>query len=48
MHAPPVANTTPLDGFQHFGEVEATRHELTVWLRDATGASLWSKTLGAV
>ncbi|MCG8926246.1 alkaline phosphatase [Lentzea sp. CC55] len=47
VHAPPAANTSPLDGFQHFGEVEATRHELTVWLRDATGASLWSKTLSA-
>ena len=47
VHAPPAANTTPLDGFQHFGEVEASREELTVWLRDATGASLWSKTLKA-
>jgi alkaline phosphatase D len=45
VHAPPAANTTPLDGFQHFGEVQANQHELTVWLRDATGASLWSKTL---
>ena len=35
------------DGFQHFGEVEASREELTVWLRDATGASLWTKTLKA-
>lgn len=47
VHAPPAANTTPLDGFQHFGEVQASRDELTVWLRDATGASLWSKTLRA-
>ncbi|WP_434448927.1 alkaline phosphatase D family protein [Lentzea sp. E54] len=47
VHAPPAANTTPLDGFQHFGEVKATREELTVWLRDATGVSLWSKTLRA-
>ena len=47
VHAPPAANTTPLDGFQHFGEVEASRDELTVWLRDATGASLWTKTLRA-
>jgi len=47
VHAPPAANTTPLDGFQHFGEVKADREELTVWLRDATGASLWSKTLKA-
>ncbi|WP_112275638.1 alkaline phosphatase D family protein [Lentzea terrae] len=47
VNAPPAANTTPLDGFQHFGEVKASRDELTVWLRDATGASLWSKTLKA-
>lgn len=47
VHAPPAANTSPLDGFQHFGEVKADREELTVWLRDATGASLWSKTLKA-
>jgi alkaline phosphatase D len=47
VHAPPAANTTPLDGFQHFGEiaVDGRSGELTVWLRDATGASLWSKTL---
>ncbi|ANZ35455.1 alkaline phosphatase [Lentzea guizhouensis] len=47
VHAPPAANTTPLDGFQHFGEVKADRDEFTVWLRDATGAALWSKTLKA-
>ncbi|WP_033437384.1 alkaline phosphatase D family protein [Saccharothrix sp. NRRL B-16314] len=46
VNAPPAANTTPLDGFQHFGEVEVSRDgELTVWLRDIKGASLWSKTL---
>ncbi|MEV0678104.1 alkaline phosphatase D family protein [Actinosynnema sp. NPDC050436] len=46
VHAPPAANTTPLDGFQHFGEVEVSRDgELTVWLRDIKGTSLWSKTL---
>jgi len=47
VHAPPAANTTPLDGFQHFGEVavDGRSGELTVWLRDATGVSLWSKTL---
>ncbi|TWP47451.1 alkaline phosphatase [Lentzea tibetensis] len=48
VHAPPAANTTPLDGFQHFGEIEVDRAgSLTVWLRDATGASLWTKTLKA-
>ncbi|MGM1057816.1 alkaline phosphatase D family protein [Saccharothrix sp. Mg75] len=46
VNAPPVANTTPLDGFQHFGEVEVSRDgELTVHLRDLRGASLWTKTL---
>ncbi|HVK23755.1 MAG TPA: alkaline phosphatase D family protein [Actinokineospora sp.] len=47
VHAPPVANTTPLDGFQHFGDVQVDGDsgELTVHLRDGKGASLWSKTL---
>jgi alkaline phosphatase D len=47
VHAPPVANTSPADGFQHFGEVnvDGSSGNLTVDLRDATGASLWSKTL---
>ncbi|MEU7529120.1 alkaline phosphatase D family protein [Saccharothrix sp. NPDC042600] len=46
VNAPPSANTTPLDGFQHFGEVEVDRDgELTVFLRDIKGVSLWSKTL---
>ncbi|WP_281506250.1 alkaline phosphatase [Amycolatopsis sp. FBCC-B4732] len=47
VHAPPVANTAPIDGFQHFGElnVDGASGDLTVDLRDATGASLWSKTL---
>ncbi len=47
VHAPPTANTSPLDGFQHFGEVyvDGGSGELTVWLRDATGADLWSTTL---
>ena len=47
VHAPPVANTSPLDGFQHFGEVavEGESGELTVWLRDGAGQSLWSTTL---
>jgi alkaline phosphatase D len=47
VHAPPAPNASPLEGFQHFGEVAVDGHsaDLTVWLRDATGASLWSKTL---
>ncbi|GGP42805.1 alkaline phosphatase D family protein [Saccharothrix coeruleofusca] len=47
VHAPPAANTSPLEGFQHFGEVEVDGRsgELTVWLRDSAGVSLWSKTL---
>jgi len=47
VHAPPAANTSPLDGFQHFGEVavDGRSGELTVWLRDATGRALWTKTL---
>ncbi|WP_374202778.1 alkaline phosphatase D family protein [Saccharothrix sp. S26] len=46
VNAPPAANTSPLDGFQHFGEVPVTRDgELTVWLRGIKGRSLWSKTL---
>ncbi|WP_020666301.1 alkaline phosphatase D family protein [Amycolatopsis nigrescens] len=47
VHAPPAANTSPLDGFQHFGElnVHGRSGELTVDLRDAAGVSLWSTTL---
>ncbi|MBK1786427.1 alkaline phosphatase D family protein [Prauserella cavernicola] len=47
VHAPPVANTSPMDGFQHFGEVniDGASGDLTVDLRDGAGASLWSKTL---
>ncbi|GGM53551.1 alkaline phosphatase [Longimycelium tulufanense] len=46
VHAPPAPNTSPLDGFQHFGEVEVdTWGRLTVHLRDATGRALWSTTL---
>ncbi|WP_436495191.1 alkaline phosphatase D family protein [Actinokineospora sp. HUAS TT18] len=47
VHAPPAANTSPLDGFQHFGEVQVDGHsgELTVHLRDGKGVALWSKTL---
>ncbi|MFE3459582.1 alkaline phosphatase D family protein [Nocardiopsis aegyptia] len=47
QNAPPVANTSPLDGYQHFGEIEIDRQskELTVFLRDANGDSLWTRTL---
>jgi alkaline phosphatase D len=47
MHVLPAANTSPAGGFQHFGEVnvDGASGNLTVDLRDATGASLWSKTL---
>jgi alkaline phosphatase D len=46
-HVPPRANTSPLEGFQHFGEVnvDGGTGALTVDLRDGQGASLWSKTL---
>ncbi|HYN98023.1 MAG TPA: alkaline phosphatase D family protein, partial [Pilimelia sp.] len=47
VHAPPQANTSPLDGFQHFGEVDIDGHSraMTVRLRDLDGATLWSITL---
>jgi alkaline phosphatase D len=47
VHAPPAPNTSPLDNFQHFGEVQVDgrSRELTVHLRDGRGTSLWSKTL---
>ena len=44
---PPVAGASPLDGFQHFGEVliERAGKAMTVNLRDLTGALLWTTTL---
>ncbi|AIJ21861.1 alkaline phosphatase D family protein [Amycolatopsis methanolica] len=47
VHAPPAANTSPMAGFQHFGEIniDGGSGELRVDLRDGTGASLWSTTL---
>jgi alkaline phosphatase D len=47
VHAPPAANTSPMAGFQHFGEVavDGRSGDLTVWLRDGRGTSLWSRTL---
>jgi alkaline phosphatase D len=50
VHAPPVANTSPLDSaYQHFGEVEidGRSRALSVRLRDGSGAVLWSTTLHA-
>lgn len=50
VHAPPAANTSPLDpAYQHFGEVEIDAHSqaLSVRLRDGSGAVLWSTTLNA-
>ena len=47
MHAPPAANTSPMGGYQHFGEVEIDPHrrDLTVRRRDLDGAVLYSTTL---
>ncbi|GAA1772985.1 alkaline phosphatase D family protein [Streptomonospora arabica] len=47
QHAPPQANASPMEGFQHFGEVEIDPggKDLTVTLRDGAGSALWAKTL---
>ncbi|QIS02798.1 alkaline phosphatase [Nocardia brasiliensis] len=47
VHAPPVQNSSPLDEYQHFGEVriDGRSRELTVDLCDATGSVLFSKQL---
>nr|BFE75918.1 hypothetical protein GCM10020092_092190 [Actinoplanes digitatis] len=49
VHAPPVANTSPADGYQHFGEVriDAATGAFRVDLRDRDGVSLWNTTLPA-
>jgi phosphodiesterase/alkaline phosphatase D-like protein len=49
VNAPPVANTSPAQGFQHFGEVEIDGKSgaFTVNLRDREGRALWSTTLEA-
>ncbi|MEV4483676.1 alkaline phosphatase D family protein [Micromonospora coxensis] len=49
VHAPPRANTSPAEGFQHFGEVsiDAASGAFTVHLRDRDGHSLWTTTLPA-
>jgi alkaline phosphatase D len=50
VQAPPAANTSPLDGFQNFGEVEVAPggSELRVALRGQDGRELWSTTVVAV
>jgi alkaline phosphatase D len=47
VHAPPAPNTSPLDGFQHFGEVDIDGQSgaMTVRLRDLNNSVLWSTTL---
>ena len=49
VHAPPEQNASPLDSFQHFGEVliDGDSRELTVNLCDGTGAVLFTKVLPA-
>ncbi|MFY1691696.1 alkaline phosphatase D family protein [Plantactinospora sp. WMMB782] len=49
VHAPPRANTSPAEGYQHFGEVaiDGPSGALTVHLRDQDGRSLWTTTLPA-
>ena len=49
VHAPPVANASPAEGYQHFGEVaiDGRSGALTVHLRDRDGVSLWTTTLPA-
>ena len=48
-NTPPAANTSPAQGFQHFGEVEIDGRSkaFTVHLRDRDGVSLWTTTLPA-
>ncbi|GAA1099932.1 alkaline phosphatase D family protein [Nocardiopsis composta] len=47
VNAPPHPNTSPMEGHQHFGEVEIDPRtkEFRVHLRDGNGDSLWSKAL---
>lgn len=47
VHAPQEKDTSPAQGFQHFGEVaiDADSRTLTVDLRDASGTSLYSREL---
>lgn len=43
--SPPREDTSPAEGFQHFGEVLISGGRLRVDLRDQDGTSLWSTTL---
>jgi alkaline phosphatase D len=47
VSAPAAPNTSPAEGFQHFGEIEipADGDSLRVSLRDRHGAELWTVTL---
>ncbi len=49
VQAPPAPNTSPLDGYQNFGEVEVSPGggELRATLRGQDGGELWSTTLTA-
>ncbi|MDQ1200435.1 alkaline phosphatase [Rhodococcus sp. SORGH_AS_0303] len=49
VHAPPEPNASPLDTFQHFGEVliDEDSRSLTVNLCDGTGAVLFTQVLPA-
>ncbi|WP_433871769.1 alkaline phosphatase D family protein [Saccharopolyspora sp. CA-218241] len=49
VSAPTRQGASPLEGFQHFGEVtiDGRTRALRVDLRDSTGRSLWSKELPA-
>jgi alkaline phosphatase D len=47
VHAPKDKNASPAEGYQHFGEVsiDSDSRALTVTLCDASGKSLYTKTL---
>ncbi|UQU63589.1 alkaline phosphatase D family protein [Couchioplanes caeruleus] len=49
IHTPPVANASPAEGYQHFGEVriDGRTGDFRVDLRDREGVSLWNTTLKA-
>jgi alkaline phosphatase D len=49
VQPPPAQNTSPLDGFQNFGELEVAPggRELRVTLRGQRGEELWATTLTA-
>ncbi|NLV78749.1 MAG: alkaline phosphatase [Rhodococcus sp.] len=47
VHAPPESNSSPLDGYQHFGEVhiDGDTREMRVDLLDAAGTVLFTQVL---